>query len=119
MTEGRVIVLGRTGRNFAAGMTGGVAYVFDESGEFGRRCNTGTVDLEWVADDEVLRALVERHARLTGSVRAARLLGDWLSARERFVKVMPRDYKRVLLGGLAPAAPEAEEVAVRVRAARG
>ncbi len=119
MTEGRVVVLGPTGRNFAAGMTGGVAYVFDESGEFGRRCNTGTVDLEWVADDEVLRALVERHARLTNSARAARLLGDWLSARERFVKVMPRDYKRVLLERLAPAAPEEAEIGARVRAARG
>jgi glutamate synthase (ferredoxin) len=106
MTEGRVVVLGRTGRNFAAGMTGGVAYVFDELGEFGRRCNTGTVDLEWVADDEWLRTLVERHARETNSVRAARLLRHWWSVRERFVKVMPRDYKRVLNERLAAAAQD-------------
>jgi glutamate synthase (ferredoxin) len=118
MTEGSVVVLGRTGRNFAAGMTGGVAYVFDEFGAFGRRCNTGTVDLECVADDEVLRALVERHARATASVRAARLLDDWFSARERFVKVMPRDYKRVMLerlsaGSLEDAAPGAAAGAAR------
>jgi glutamate synthase domain-containing protein 3 len=99
-------------------MTGGVAYVFDEHGEFGRRCNTGTVDLEWVADDEVLRVLVERHARVTGSMRAARVLDDWFSSRERFVKVMPRDYKRVLLERLSGSAPEVPRDAI-VRTAHG
>jgi glutamate synthase domain-containing protein 3 len=119
MTEGMVVVLGPTGRNFAAGMTGGVAYVLDELGAFGGRCNTGTVDLESVADDEVLRALVERHARATGSLRAQRLLADWFSARERFVKVMPRDYKRVMLERLTAGALEDVAPGAIARAAGG
>jgi glutamate synthase domain-containing protein 3 len=123
MTAGRVVILGRTGRNVAAGMTGGVAYVLDADGAFGRRCNRGTVDLEPIVeqeDEELLRALVERHARLTGSVCAARLLGDWLSTRALFVKVMPRDYKRVLMAErLASAEPADAAFGGLAKAARG
>ena len=80
MTGGRVVVLGPTGRNFAAGMSGGVAYVYDESGDFAeRRCNRSSVSFEEIAeaDADELRALVVEHARRTGSALAERLLGDW------------------------------------------
>jgi glutamate synthase (NADPH/NADH) large chain/glutamate synthase (ferredoxin) len=100
MTGGRVVVLGPTGRNFAAGMSGGVAYVLDEDGSFPARCNMGMVGFEApdAADSAELRALVEEHERRTGSVVAARVLAEWdgLLARKAFVKVMPHDYKRVL-----------------------
>jgi glutamate synthase (NADPH/NADH) large chain len=99
MTGGRVVVIGRTGRNFAAGMSGGVAYVLDEAGDFKRRCNLGMVDLEPlvdVEDVELVKDLLSRHIRYTQSAVAARLLVNWERARERFVKVMPKDYKRVL-----------------------
>jgi len=97
MTGGRVVVLGATGRNFAAGMSGGIAYVLDVDGGFAGRCNTDLVDLLDVADDrEELQALVAEHAQRTGSARAEALLEDWDAAVERFVKVMPRDYARVL-----------------------
>jgi glutamate synthase (ferredoxin) len=99
MTGGRVVVLGRTGRNFAAGMSGGIAYVLDVTGQFSSRCNRALVDLEdFESDDEVMfvRGLVERHAQLTGSAYAERLLADWTGTVARFIKVMPRDYKRVL-----------------------
>jgi glutamate synthase (NADPH) large chain len=99
MTGGCVIVLGKTGRNFAAGMSGGIAYVLDVSGDFARRCNTAMVDLEPLTDDdevERVRALVERHAALTRSGPAQRVLGAWLAFQPMFVKVMPRDYKRAL-----------------------
>ncbi|ODS55394.1 MAG: glutamate synthase subunit alpha [Acidobacteria bacterium SCN 69-37] len=99
MTGGRVIVLGRTGRNFAAGMSGGVAYVLDVTGQFERRCNRALVDLEDLeADDDlaVVREAIAQHVRYTGSTYAAALLEDWTSTVARFVKVMPRDYKRVL-----------------------
>ena len=98
MTGGRVVVLGRTGRNFAAGMSGGVAWVLDVDGRFATRCNPGMVDLEALADDDVpvVQDLLARHADLTGSPVARRLLEDWQATRARFVKVMPRDYKRVL-----------------------
>ena len=99
MTGGRVAILGPTGRNFAAGMSGGVAYVYDADGRFAERCNAGLVDLERLEEDEdaaLVRALIDKHLRLTGSAVAARLLGDWAGALRRFVKVMPRDYKRVL-----------------------
>ena len=98
MTGGRVVVLGRTGRNFAAGMSGGVAYVLDEDGGFRGRCNTEPVGFERVEGDDAdeLRLLVEEHAARTGSAVAARLLAGWESALERFVKVMPHDYKRAL-----------------------
>jgi glutamate synthase (NADPH/NADH) large chain len=115
MTGGTVVVLGKTGRNFAAGMSGGVAYVFDEDGEFARRCNTAMVSLEkvlpsaeqeagmdraiWHRDqtDEVqLKKLLEEHNRWTGSKRARELLDTWAQSRGRFVKVFPNEYKRAL-----------------------
>jgi glutamate synthase domain-containing protein 2/glutamate synthase domain-containing protein 1/glutamate synthase domain-containing protein 3 len=98
MTGGRVVVLGPTGRNFAAGMSGGIAYVYDSDNRFTGRCNTELVDLDPVtdADDEELRALISEHAQRTGSLVARNILARWEHARERFVKVMPRDYKRAL-----------------------
>jgi glutamate synthase (ferredoxin) len=99
MTGGRVVVLGRTGRNFAAGMSGGIAYVLDVDGDFKRRCNLGMVDLERLddaSDIELVRDLIARHVRYTGSAYAAGILHGWIDAQPRFVKVMPRDYKRVL-----------------------
>jgi len=124
MTGGTVVVLGKTGRNFAAGMSGGVAYVYDEDGEFASRCNTAMVALEEVlpareqqasvdraiwhkghTDEELLRGLIEQHHRWTGSLRARELLDDWDEARERFVKVFPHEYKRALAElNAAPAA---------------
>ena len=98
MTGGTVVVLGPTGRNFAAGMSGGVAYVLDEQGDFATRCNTQMVQFEEIGDRDraTIRAMVEKHAELTGSTKAAALLADWNAAITRFVKVMPMDYKRVL-----------------------
>jgi glutamate synthase (NADPH) large chain len=99
MTGGRVVVLGPTGRNFAAGMSGGIAYVLDGDGRFHARCNTEMVDLEDLVDGEeiaLVRGLVERHAALTGSALAGRLLADWTRTLGRLVRVMPRDYRRVL-----------------------
>jgi glutamate synthase domain-containing protein 3 len=99
MTGGTVLVLGETGRNFGAGMTNGVAYVLDEAGAFGARCNRQLVELTPVTerDDRLtLRRLVERHARHTGSLKAKRLLGQWQEAVGRFVRVMPLEYKKVL-----------------------
>ncbi|HUH80492.1 MAG TPA: glutamate synthase large subunit [Solirubrobacteraceae bacterium] len=100
MTGGRVVVLGPTGRNFAAGMSGGVAYVLDEQGLFSKRCNMGMVGFEELAEADVLelRALVEEHHQRTGSPVAERVLGRWeqLISSGGFVKVMPHDYKRVL-----------------------
>ena len=100
MTGGRVVVLGRTGRNFAAGMSGGVAYVLDEDGTFAARCNMGMVGFDELDDADALelRALVEEHLARTDSPVAARVLARWveLLGRGAFVKVMPHDYKRVL-----------------------
>ena len=100
MTGGRVVVLGPTGRNFAAGMSGGVAYVLDEQGEFARRCNMGMVGFEELSEEDAieLRGLVAEHQQRTDSPVAARVLADWeeLLRRGAFVKVMPHDYKRVL-----------------------
>ena len=100
MTGGRVVVLGPTGRNFAAGMSGGVAYVLDEQGTFPERCNMGMVGFEELsqADAIELRAMVEEHQRRTDSPVAARVLAEWdeLLGKGAFVKVMPHDYKRVL-----------------------
>ena len=100
MTNGTVIVLGKTGRNFAAGMSGGIAYVYDGRGDFAsRRCNKTSVDLEPLvaeADVERVRALLERHRDLTGSPRAAWVLEHWDDAQPRFIKVFPHEYKRVL-----------------------
>jgi glutamate synthase (ferredoxin) len=99
MTGGRVVVLGPTGRNFGAGMSGGVAYVYDEAGDFTKRVNTQMVDVERVTDPEEaarLRVLIERHATLTGSRKATRLLEAWETQLPRFARVIPKDYKRVL-----------------------
>ncbi|MBV9466447.1 MAG: glutamate synthase large subunit [Solirubrobacterales bacterium] len=98
MTGGRVVVLGTTGRNFAAGMSGGIAYVYDKDRRFEGRCNLELVDLEPLGedDDDELKALIGEHAQRTGSLVARNLLASWERARERFVKVMPRDYKRAL-----------------------
>jgi glutamate synthase (ferredoxin) len=99
MTGGRAVVLGRTGRNFAAGMSGGIAYVLDADGHFERRCNHEMVDLEALteADDvDFVHVALMKHATITGSRYGARLLDDWASLQHRFVKVMPRDYKKAL-----------------------
>jgi glutamate synthase (NADPH/NADH) large chain len=100
MTGGLVVVLGTTGRNFAAGMSGGFAYVLDLEGEFARRCNTAMVDLEPVLsdseDDATLRRLIESHVRYTGSRRGKEVLEQWASYRGRFVKVFPKEYRRAL-----------------------
>lgn len=116
MTGGTVVVLGRTGRNFAAGMSGGVAYVYDEDGRFDGRCNLSMVALERIlpadeqvasvdpghwhrgqTDEEQLKKLLEAHSRYTGSRRARDLLDNWAAARSRFVKVFPTEYKRALV----------------------
>ena len=100
MTGGRVVVLGETGRNFAAGMSGGVAFVLDVDGDFRRRCNLGMVDLEPLEhpdDVALVGGLIDRHVTYTGSAYGATILAGWTAMRSRFVKVMPRDYKRVLL----------------------
>ncbi|HPR08557.1 MAG TPA: glutamate synthase subunit alpha, partial [Denitromonas sp.] len=125
MTGGTVVVLGETGRNFAAGMSGGVAYVFDEDGSFAGRCNMAQVALEPVeeefaarkgteegddleshgrvdvrhlglADEAILKGLIEKHAQYTGSATAKRVLEHWSSYRAKFVKVMPHEYRRAL-----------------------
>jgi len=118
MTGGTVVVLAETGRNFAAGMSGGVAYVYDPKGEFEGKCNTTMVNLEPVlttkqqsdkagwhsqtrngereSDEVILRRLIERHFKHTGSTRARNLLDDWANSRGKFVKVFPTDYKRAL-----------------------
>ncbi|MFO7535958.1 MAG: glutamate synthase large subunit [Kiritimatiellia bacterium] len=99
MTGGRAVVLGPTGVNFAAGMSGGIAYVYDETGTFDSCCNLEMADLDLVltaADERELRALLARHVECTGSPKAAALLGDWDNARIRFVKVFPMEYRRVL-----------------------
>lgn len=115
MTGGTVVVLGKTGRNFAAGMSGGVAYVYDEDGQFAKRCNPAMVSLEKVlstaeqeatmdkaiwhrglADEAQLKKLLEEHNRWTGSKRARELLDSWVESRGKFVKVFPNEYKRAL-----------------------
>ena len=99
MTGGRVVVLGATGRNFAAGMSGGIAYVLDTDRSFERRCNLEMVDLELLEkseDVDLIVTLLRQHLEYTSSTVARRILADWEDYKERFVKVMPRDYKRVL-----------------------
>jgi glutamate synthase (ferredoxin) len=100
MTGGKVIVLGKAGRNFAAGMSGGIAYVLDEAGDFASRCNQELVGLEKLTDAneiELVWKLIQRHQAYTQSERAAKILADWPNYLAKFVKVMPQDYKRVLL----------------------
>jgi glutamate synthase (ferredoxin) len=99
MTGGRVVILGQTGRNFAAGMSGGVAYILDEIGDFANHCNTQMVGLERVEDPEEvaeLRQMIQRHYDYTQSTKAKQVLDRWEEMLPKFVKVMPRDYKRVL-----------------------
>ena len=115
MTGGTAVVLGKTGRNFAAGMSGGIAYVFDEDGQFAKRCNTAQVALDKVlpqaeqeaaidraiwhkgeADEALLKKLIEQHHSWTGSLRAREILDNWATALPKFVKVFPNEYKRAL-----------------------
>jgi glutamate synthase (NADPH/NADH) large chain/glutamate synthase (ferredoxin) len=98
MTGGTVVVLGQTGRNFAAGMSGGLAYVYDEDGQFHQRCNMAMVALETLPDrdDALVKKLIEDHHRWTGSRRARDILDHWGSARAKFVKVFPNEYRRAL-----------------------
>ncbi len=100
MTRGLVVVLGSTGRNFAAGMSGGIAYVYDDQGDFStRRCNKASVDLEPLIDSEdiaTVRGLLAKHADATGSPRAAWVLEHWADVQPKFIKVFPHEYKRVL-----------------------
>jgi glutamate synthase domain-containing protein 3 len=103
-----VVVLGKTGRNFAAGMTGGLAYVLDETGEFVRvRCNRASVDLAPVInsqDIDLIQNLIARHAELTESPRAKWILDNWETMLPKFIKVFPHEYKRVLGIPRSPAA---------------
>jgi glutamate synthase (NADPH/NADH) large chain len=98
MTGGRVVVLGVTGRNFGAGMSGGIAYVYDVDGFFGARVNYEMVEIEPLEDDDVefLETTLRKHIEYTGSAVATRLLDDWDESLDKFRKVMPRDYHRVL-----------------------
>ena len=99
MTGGRVAVLGRTGRNFAAGMSGGIAYVLDEDGDFAQRCNLQMVDLETLEnamEEDFVKGLINRHVQFTKSARAQQILDNWNDYRQKLVKVMPLDYRRVL-----------------------
>lgn len=99
MTGGRVVVLGSTGRNFAAGMSGGIAYIVDEAGSFKSRCNMEMVEVEALTEtDEInqVKTMIQRHADLTGSERAKQILADWSGFLPKIVRVIPNDYKRVL-----------------------
>jgi glutamate synthase domain-containing protein 3 len=114
MTAGRMVCLGRTGRNFAAGMSGGFAYVLDDDNRFRRRCNSAMVDLEQMsADDddaEWLKQIISRHYEHTSSPRAAEILADWVAQLPRFVRVFPHEYRRVLNERAAKAEKEKEAV---------
>lgn len=99
MTGGRVVVLGTTGRNFAAGMSGGIAYVLDEKGDFACRCNMEMIELESLVEQEDIdevKGMIERHAQYTGSELAKKVLNNWNIVLSRFVKVIPKDYKRMM-----------------------
>jgi glutamate synthase (ferredoxin) len=99
MTGGRVVILGPTGRNFAAGMSGGVAYILDEAGDFAKRCNTQMVSLQKLesADEiEEVWKMIQRHETYTQSSRAREILSRWKEMVPKFIKVMPQDYERVL-----------------------
>ncbi|MCS7471536.1 glutamate synthase large subunit [Stieleria sp. ICT_E10.1] len=110
MTGGRVVILGETGRNFAAGMSGGIAYVWDRSGDFNIKCNLALVELERIDDSDEeaeIKELITRHKQYTGSEVAAEALEDWDTFLSQCIKVMPVDYKRVLLAQKEQAAPVA------------
>ena len=99
MTGGRVIILGKTGKNFAAGMSGGIAYVFDESGEFSRLCNKEMVELTKIEDEEeaeFVKSQIFKHIEFTNSELATEILGNWEKNLERFIRVIPNDYRRVI-----------------------
>jgi glutamate synthase (ferredoxin) len=98
MTGGRVVVIGSTGRNFAAGMSGGIAYVLDEEGDFSIRCNQDMVDLEPLnaEDSEEVKEMIQRHVEYTGSDKGEKVLANWSSMAHKFVRVMPKDFKRML-----------------------
>jgi glutamate synthase (ferredoxin) len=99
MTGGRVVVIGGTGRNFAAGMSGGIAYVLDEAENFTNRCNKEMVDLDQLEEDEdiqTVKTLLTKHVKYTQSNVAQKILDNWSKYQSKFVKVMPKDYKRVL-----------------------
>ncbi len=114
MTGGRIVILGPTGRNFAAGMSGGIAYVWDKDGDFMSHCNLGMVDLEKInpredhEDIELVRGLIKEHLKTTGSTVADRVLSDWDRLVHQFVKVMPIDYRRVLEANKAKRAGETQ-----------
>ncbi|HNM79289.1 MAG TPA: hypothetical protein PKI89_13030, partial [Tepidiformaceae bacterium] len=115
MTGGRAVILGPTGRNFGAGMSGGIAYVFDEDATFSSRCNMEMIGLEPLVEDEdvaLVRGLIERHLEYTGSSVAARILEGWQDMTRKFVKVMPREYRRVLLERRAQEQAARQETAV-------
>ncbi|MDP3504554.1 MAG: glutamate synthase large subunit [Myxococcales bacterium] len=116
MTGGVVVVLGTTGRNFAAGMSGGTAYVFDRNRTFRERCNLEMVELESLVDESeiwLVYGLIENHLRLTGSAQARRILDNWEHLVGSFVKVMPTDYKRVLQARRAQLRPRASPPRLR------
>jgi glutamate synthase (NADPH/NADH) large chain len=119
MTKGTVVVLGKCGRNFAAGMSGGIAYVLDEKGDFAeRRCNRASVDLDPMTEEDSTRVytLIERHFELTGSPRAKWIIENWDTMLDKFIKIFPQEYKKVLL--LRASAPPRQD-AVLTEAARG
>lgn len=99
MTGGVAVILGKTGRNFGAGMSGGVAYVYDSDQQFANRCNLEMVDLfkvDETEDDEILKELIEKHLAYTDSVKAAEILNDWENQKQHFVKVYPREYHKMI-----------------------
>jgi glutamate synthase domain-containing protein 3 len=113
MTGGRLVILGDTGRNFAAGMSGGIAYIYDPNGKFPERCNMGLVGLEAIDSSEEIEELqsyIKEHVAMTGSTVGKTMLDNWDSHVHKFVKVMPHDYKRVLMERAARAA-QTERVA--------
>ena len=109
MTGGTVVVLGETGKNFAAGMSGGLAFVYDQFNDFAGKCNMEMVDLEGISseDELILQAMIQKHLDTTGSTVAAEILGNWEASLAKFVKVYPRDYKRILEERKKKAATEA------------
>ncbi|MBK6846936.1 MAG: glutamate synthase large subunit [Proteobacteria bacterium] len=116
MTGGVVVVLGRTGRNFAAGMSGGVAYVFDREQQFRKKCNLGMVELEELVDESAIwlvYGMIEDHVRYTNSAVGRRILDNWELMLTHFVRVMPKDYKRVLQARRAAQRPAPQQTAQR------
>ena len=118
MTGGRVVVLGATGRNFAAGMSGGIAYVFDQDGDFATRVNPEMVDVLPVDDEDVvwLKSTLDEHVAMTNSPLGQRVLADWAKSQSQFTKVLPRDYARVMavLAKAAADGADEEETSKRV-----